>query len=179
MVEFKKQPSSQSAQADEMMNLSPQFFLNILVYSKDRPYQLSQFLESFFKNISTEGLDVHINILYTCTPNTDFNAYYDKLKIRFHKQVRWHLEDGTTDQILKIIKGERPAVKADSELMCYFSFMVDDMIFFRELKLLECVSVLQESSKAYALHLKLSPGIYYSHTNNKIMRLPNFEPVLK
>ena len=44
---------------------------------------------------------------------------------------------------------------------------------------MECVNALQESNKAYALHLKLSPGIYYSHTCNKIMRLPNFEPVLK
>lgn len=63
--------------------------------------------------------------------------------------------------------------------MSYFSFMVDDMIFFRQINLLECVSVLQESTKAYSLHLKLSPGIYFSHTCNKIMRLPNFEPVLK
>ncbi len=29
------------------------------------------------------------------------------------------------------------------------------------------------------VHLKLSPGIYYSHTNNKIMRIPNFEPIVK
>ena len=57
--------------------------------------------------------------------------------------------------------------------------MVDDMIFFRELSVLECLNALQEVPKAYALHLKLSPGIYFSHTNNKIMRPPNFEPVLK
>lgn len=57
--------------------------------------------------------------------------------------------------------------------------MVDDMIFFREISLLQCVIALNETTKAYALHLKLSPGIYYSHTCNKIMRLPNFEPVLK
>ncbi len=63
--------------------------------------------------------------------------------------------------------------------MPFFSFMVDDMIFFRELKMLDCLCALQETTKAYALHLKLSPGIYYSHTCNKIMRLPNFEPVLK
>lgn len=97
MVEVKKQPSSQQVQADEMMTLTPQFFLNVLVYSKDRPYQLSQFLESFFKNISCEGLDVHINILYTFTPNTDFEKYYDLIKLKFQSKVRWHLEDGTTD----------------------------------------------------------------------------------
>ncbi len=57
--------------------------------------------------------------------------------------------------------------------------MVDDMIFFRNIKLVDCLVALNESTKAYALHLKLSPGIYFSHTQNKIMRLPNFEPVLK
>ena len=63
--------------------------------------------------------------------------------------------------------------------MPFFSFMVDDMIFFREINLMECLLALQEVPKAYALHLKLSPGIYFSHTNNRIMRTPNFEPVLK
>lgn len=57
--------------------------------------------------------------------------------------------------------------------------MVDDMIFFRDIKLVDCLAALHETTKAYALHLKLTPGVFYSHTANKIMRLPNFEPVLK
>lgn len=73
--ELKKQ--IQSIQADENLNLTPQYFLNILVYSKDRPYQLSQFLESFYKSVSSENLDLSINILYTYTPNTEFEKYYD------------------------------------------------------------------------------------------------------
>jgi hypothetical protein len=100
--------------------------------------------------------------------------------MRFRNPIlAWHLEDGTTDQILSILRPEKPQVMENCELMQYFSFMVDDMIFFRHINLLECVSVLQESTKAYSLHLKLSPGIFYSHTCNKVMRLPNFEPVLK
>lgn len=82
------------------------------------------------------------------------------------------------DQILSLIS-VKPEAKDGCELLPFVSFMVDDMIFFRELSLLHCVSALHETTKAYALHLKLSPGIYYSHTCNKIMRLPNFEPVLK
>jgi hypothetical protein len=57
--------------------------------------------------------------------------------------------------------------------------MVDDMIFFNNINLLDCLQSLYETTKAYAVHLKLSPGIYYSHTNNKIMRIPNFEPIVK
>ena len=35
---------------------------------------------------------------------------------------------------------------------------------------------LEESQTSYALHLKLSPNICYSHTNNKLITLPKFEP---
>lgn len=62
------------------------------------------------------------------------------------------------------------------ELRPFFSFMVDDMIFFRDVSLHQCLLTLEESQNSYSLHLKLSPNICYSHTNNKLITLPNFEP---
>ena len=62
------------------------------------------------------------------------------------------------------------------ELRPFFSFMVDDMIFFRDLNLHLCMLTLEESVTSYAIHLKLSPNICYSHTNNKLITLPKFEP---
>lgn len=62
------------------------------------------------------------------------------------------------------------------ELRPFFSFMVDDMIFFRDLNLHNCMLTLEESQSSYALHLKLSPNICFSHTNNKLITLPKFEP---
>ena len=62
------------------------------------------------------------------------------------------------------------------ELRPFFSFMVDDMVFFRDLSLQTCMLTLEESQSSYALHLKLSPNICYSHTNNKLITLPKFEP---
>ena len=35
---------------------------------------------------------------------------------------------------------------------------------------------LEESQSSYAIHIKLSPNICYSHTNNKLITLPKFEP---
>jgi hypothetical protein len=35
---------------------------------------------------------------------------------------------------------------------------------------------LEESQTSFAIHLKLSPNICYSHTNNKLITLPKFEP---
>ena len=54
--------------------------------------------------------------------------------------------------------------------------MVDDMVFFRDLNLHTWMLTLEESQTSYAIHLKLSPNICYSHTNNKLITLPKFEP---
>ena len=62
------------------------------------------------------------------------------------------------------------------ELRPFFSFMVDDMIFFRDLNLNTCMLTLEESPTSFAIHLKLTPNICYSHTNNKLITLPKFEP---
>ena len=35
---------------------------------------------------------------------------------------------------------------------------------------------LEESHSSFAIHLKLTPNICYSHTNNKLITLPKFEP---
>ena len=50
------------------------------------------------------------------------------------------------------------------------------MIFFREVDLLMCLITLEISHSSYALHLKLSPNICFSHTANKLITLPKFEP---
>lgn len=50
--------------------------------------------------------------------------------------------------------------------------MVDDMLFFRTFSLLKCLQTLEAGQNAYALHLKLSPNICFSHTNNKLIRPP-------
>ena len=93
-----------------MIPLIPQYYLNILVYSKDRPFQLSQFLDSFYRMINAEGLEITLNILYTFTPGSPFEKYYELVKTRFRPSahLKWHLENGTVDQITQIIKGQRP-----------------------------------------------------------------------
>ena len=72
---------------------------------------------------------------------------------------------------------------------CYFCFMVDDMIFFNDVNVTEILNNFetlghqkdQESpfSNCLAVHLKLYPGVRYSHTNDRIINLPkNFKKVM-
>ena len=83
-----------------------------------------------------------------------------------------------TQQINDVIDNQTQQFMLPSkyELRPFFSFMVDDMVFFRDLNLLNCMLTLEESQSSYALHLKLSPNICFSHTNNKLITLPKFEP---
>lgn len=55
--------------------------------------------------------------------------------------------------------------------------MVDDMIFFREVNISELLVSLNKDPKIYCMHMKLYPGICYSHTNNKLVSIPKFTHV--
>lgn len=60
----------------------------------------------------------------------------------------------------------------------FFQFMVDDMLFFREVDLPEIVFRLHSDHQMYGVHLKLHPGINYSHTNDKIIgALPKLQVI--
>ena len=47
--------------------------------------------------------------------------------------------------------------------------MVDDMLFFNHVDLTGILSTFDD--KSFSIHLKLSPNIQYSHTNDKIINL--------
>lgn len=58
----------------------------------------------------------------------------------------------------------------------YFQFNVDDMLFYRQVDLSAVIRQLHSKrDSVLCAHLKLSPGITYSHTNDKmISALPSF-----
>jgi hypothetical protein len=50
--------------------------------------------------------------------------------------------------------------------------MVDDMLFFDHFNLQEILDTLDASPNSFSFHLKLSPNIRYSHTNDKNINVP-------
>lgn len=57
-----------------------------------------------------------------------------------------------------------------------FQFNVDDMIFFNHVNLQEIlISLNTHHDTLYGMHLKLNPGVNYSHTTDRIIQmLPKF-----
>lgn len=51
--------------------------------------------------------------------------------------------------------------------------MVDDMLFFDNFNVKEILDCLDNSANSFSFHLKLSPNIRYSHTNDKVISIPS------
>ena len=116
-------------------------------------------------------------MLYTYSSDQIYAKLYDRVKKEF-PWCNFVFENGSEKQITGTINIQ-PAMEdipAKTELRPFFSFMVDDMIFFRQIDILLCLTTLELSASSYALHLKLSPNICFSHTANKLITLPKFEP---
>ena len=118
-----------------------------------------------------------VNTLYTYSSDQEYAKLYDKVKMEF-PWCNFVLENGTEQQITDLInlQPNQEDIPPKMELRPFFSFMVDDMIFFRKIDILMCLTTLELSASSYALHLKLSPNICFSHTANKLITLPKFEP---
>ena len=125
----------------------------------------------------SENLLLVVSVLYTFSSDQIYAKLYDKVKKEF-PWCNFVLENGQEQQITGII-GMQPTqedIPPKHELRPFFSFMVDDMIFFNQVDILMCLTSLELAASSYALHLKLSPNICFSHTSNKLITLPKFEP---
>lgn len=120
-----------------------------------------------------------LHVLYTYSDAEKYAQLYDRVKEEFPWVNFVQEQPGEVEQqITAIVENQTQQFMLPSkyELRPFFSFMVDDMIFFRDLNVQTCMLTLEESASSYAIHLKLSPNICYSHTNNKLITLPKFEP---
>jgi len=120
-----------------------------------------------------------VHVLYTYSDSKKYEHLYDRVKEEF-PWANFVLEQPgrVQTQVNAIVENQMQQFMIPSkyEMRPFFSFMVDDMIFFRDLSLHTCMLTLEESVSSYAIHLKLSPNICFSHTNNKLITLPKFEP---
>ena len=65
--------------------------------------------------------------------------------------------------------------KVSDGIKSLFWFMVDDMLIVNDIyleQMLDESGFCSENNDIFSIHLKLSPNIQYSHTNDMIIRLP-------
>ena len=93
----------------------------------------------------TSNFWVCVQVLYTFSSSIDsegpFKPLYKEVISEFTGWVNFVLEDGTIDQIKKVIRFA-PICPSYFQFRPFFSFMVDDMFFFRQVSLLKCLQTL-------------------------------------
>lgn len=108
--------------------------INNIIFSFDRPMQLSLLLESIKINADKS---LNISVLYKYS-NEEFNKGYEILKSRF-PYVNWVEEIDFKKQTLELIQ-------TDSEFTC---FLVDDDIFFEPFNAEDIINALNENESIF------------------------------
>jgi hypothetical protein len=112
--------------------------------------------------------------VYYTYSDEKFKQLYDKLKDDEYPHYDFVLESksNTVDEVTKLIC----ETKIEGYLN-FFQFLVDDMLFFKQVDIPRILNILDtHRDKIYTAHLKLHPGINYSHTTDKmIASMPQFE----
>ena len=107
--------------------------LHIIIFSKDRAYQLQELLHSLYDFViyptTTNALPPpplhhHITILYTTTPQTTYEASYTRVSALFPQVQFIREEEGSFfDQVMSVMDRV-----ADGDCVMW---AVDDMLFYR------------------------------------------------
>lgn len=146
--------------------------VRVIVFSKDRAFQLGQYLRTLYAWSSGATLDVHV--LYrvdspacSAPEARDFAASYARVQAAF-PGVHFVREIDFAAQLKDIVAG------AQSHVL----FGVDDALFCGEVPLGAAVAALEARPTLLCVHLRLSPGLSFCHTADAIQSLPRWAQVL-
>ncbi|KAJ8610833.1 hypothetical protein CTAYLR_006444 [Chrysophaeum taylorii] len=134
--------------------------VRVVIFSKDRPYQLGCLLRSIEQHVV--GADLDIIVIW----RADDAALYDPVRATF-PNVWFEREQhaGDFERLLRSSCGGR-----DFILAC-----VDDAFLYRPVDLGAAVRVLIGDAAVLAFHLKLSPHVTWSHPASKPCEPPLLE----
>jgi hypothetical protein len=126
--------------------------VTVIVFSKDRPFQLGEYLRTLFQYSCCDNLVLKVFVLANI--NEDYATGYDKIVASF-PQVTLVLEADFARQLIDLVEG------ASSE--GYILFGVDDALFCASIPWSAAASALQNMPSMQCVHLRLCPGLSYCH----------------
>jgi glycosyltransferase involved in cell wall biosynthesis len=140
---------------------------SVVIFSKDRPYQLTQLLDSLPANDKT--------IVLYADPKGQWKEGYDIVQ-KNYPDVDFVLEADFTADLLCILRS--CSVGAAHATSCVL-FCVDDLLFFAPVDLESYSRDLVSNPSAWTVHLKLHAGIVYSHTRDIASAPPALQAVAR
>jgi hypothetical protein len=163
--------------------------VKVILFSKDRPFQLHATLNSFYENC-TDMEGVSIAILY-CASSDRFEQAYQELRHRDFTSptLTWIKEQEFKQDLLGILRGPIPAMNSSRRwgglkrgrsthaANDVVLFLVDDTIFVRPFSLARMTQFLCAFPKVLAFSLRLGRNTKSCYSRNCLQRLPEFHPI--
>jgi len=132
--------------------------VDLVVFSKDRPFQLRSYLLSVLKNVS--GIR-SVSVLYSSTSSKALGQYEAIISLDCMKGVNFVSQNRQfKSELVKILSG----IKSH-----YVMFAVDDMLVFDDIDVRKIASNLKPNS---IFSLRLGRNIKYSYTLNEAQSFP-------
>lgn len=138
--------------------------VSVIVFSKDRPFQLKEYLRSF--KLFANG-EYYITVIWTASEQKYEYAYKDL--IAKNAGVSWAKESdfgGFAQTLIHVLNN----VKSD-----YIQFGVDDVLWYRNFDLDKGCYIL-ESTSSFGHSYRLAPNITYCQPAGKDNKMPVFLP---
>ena len=133
--------------------------ISVLCFSKDRPFQLKEFLRSFQQHVHNKSGTINITVLYKTAPNSSMACSYNYIRDMF-PTVNMMLEKNFTQQLETFVQTSHAQ---NNSIM----FAVDDVFFFNRIELSTVLHAFRSDPTIYAFHSKLHPNISYCHPADK------------
>lgn len=174
-----------------------------MIFSRDRAMQLDAALASFYRH-ARDGAGLELAVIYA-TGNTFHARQYDELKaayaaqpgLRFIRQGRFR-----QDVLTVLAEGARPPWglgaycriaglhrrlgflawplfglwRMRRTLPRFILFLVDDNLFVRDFRLVDCIAALSEAPDALGFSLRLGRNTTWCYAHAQPQALPAFRP---
>eukprot|EP01084_Bolivina_argentea_P084190 152332_1 len=143
---------------------STQLNLTVICFSKDRPWQLQELIQSVLRYWNGK---YEYFILYTSSSIKFENAYQHLIKeYSIYSNITFIKETQFDKNLFNLINSNK------SEYIC---FHVDDMIFYRLFNISNVLNLLSDqNNRLFAFFPKLNENINYSHPSTTIAPTPTF-----
>ena len=139
--------------------------VEVVCFSKERPFQLCECLSSLSQTVVPhDSYDLHTNVILD---PKNYETHYMEVERR-HPGVDFLYETKETDFLLLLHQILSPSSSSSSSSPSFVLFLVDDLIFHSSVNLIDFLTLLNHDPSLFNAHLKLHPGIQFSHPASKV-----------
>lgn len=140
--------------------------VNIIIYSKDRAFQLDALLSSFYEYAILDKVDIKIFVLYK-TSSIQSQNQYENLKKEW-SLIAFEKEENLIQQTIKNISSCE-----------YVLFLVDDTLFYNRWNLENALQNLKHENSSIGFSLRLGKNTSFCYMLNCPQTIPNMQQKIK